>query len=220
MDQVRSISTYQALSLCVVETRKLLQWICVNISQNYRIINNALIDTWSCKILHNDYNFRYVYLKPVFLCLPVSIMKITACVTYSFSSLLGQHRLNSNMSMIHGWVGLSTTNFEFRIISVKLYLQTIDYNVCAVRWHTPNNPNRVVGYTSSGPLPPGGRESVTGVLCVGSWVGLSTGLDTLEETKISCPCPESNYDSSVVQPNSLITKPTMKVASVHISCYT
>jgi hypothetical protein len=39
------------------------------------------------------------------------------------------------------------------------------------------------------------RERAPGMYCIGGWVGLSGGLNAVE--KISCPCLESNPDSSV-----------------------
>jgi len=125
MDQVRSISTGKAVSLCVVETRTLLQRICV--SQIYHI-------------------------------------KAT-------------------------WYERSSKYTRRGSEAVVLHILIVDTRR---RWAN--------GFTSSAPLLPGGREKVTGVRCVGSWVGLSIGLDALGETKISCLCPESNHDSSFFQP--------------------
>jgi hypothetical protein len=38
----------------------------------------------------------------------------------------------------------------------------------------------------------------------GDRVDTTAGLDALEKSKISCPCRESNFDSSIVQPVALI----------------
>jgi hypothetical protein len=47
------------------------------------------------------------------------------------------------MSIIHVRVGLSTKNFEFRIILVNLDWTNNGYNVCALQLHTQNNPNHL-----------------------------------------------------------------------------
>jgi hypothetical protein len=44
------------------------------------------------------------------------------------------------------------------------------------------------------------RQRCRGTHWIGDWVGPSVGLDAVEKSK-SCPCRESNPDSSVVKPN-------------------
>jgi hypothetical protein len=142
MDQVKSISTDQAVSLGVVETRTLLQWICVS------------------QICH---------------------MKAT-------------------------WYERSSKYTGRGSEAAVLHILIVDTRR---RW--------VVGFTSSAHLPPGGRESVTGVHCVGSCVGLSVGLDALGGDKNIPPLPGIEPRFFGCPAHSLVTEPTMKAASVPIS---
>jgi hypothetical protein len=52
--------------------------------------------------------------------------------------------------------------------------------------------------SSPGSFIPGERAS--GTYWIGGWVGHRVGLHAVEKRKISCPCRESNRDSSTVRP--------------------
>jgi hypothetical protein len=61
----------------------------------------------------------------------------------------------------------------------------------------PDLGNRGVASFTRRPLYSRGNRASTH--CRGGWVGLRAGLE-VEQRKISCPCRESNPDSSIVEP--------------------
>lgn len=50
------------------------------------------------------------------------------------------------------------------------------------------------------PLIPNNWERAPSIYSFGGWVDLRAGLDAVEKRQITCPCWDSNCDSSVLHP--------------------